>query len=29
MSVEIGLKNIRLILLEDFLVLVLGLGNPR
>ena len=29
MSLEVGLKKIRLILHEDFLVLLLGLGNPR
>ena len=28
MSLEVGLKKIRLILLEDFLVLLLGLGDP-
>ena len=29
MSLEVGLKKIRLILLEDYLVLLLGLGDPR
>ena len=29
MSVEVGLKKIRLVLHEDFLVLLLGLGGPR
>ena len=28
MSLEVGLKKIRLILLEDVLVLLLGLGDP-
>ena len=28
MSLEVGLKKIRLILLEDFLVLLLGVGDP-
>ena len=28
MSLEVGLKKSRLILLEDFLVLLLGLGDP-
>ena len=29
MNLEVGLKKIRLILLEDYLVLLLGLGDPR
>ena len=28
MSLEVGLKKIRLVLLEDCLVLLLGLGDP-
>ena len=28
MSLEVGLKKIRLILFEDYLVLFLSLGNP-
>ena len=28
MSLYVGLKKIRLILLEDFVVLLLGLGDP-
>ena len=28
MSLEMGLKKARLILLEDYLVLLLGLGDP-
>ena len=29
MSLDVELKKIRLILLEDFLVLLLGLGDPE
>ena len=29
MRLEVGLKKTRLILLEDYLVLLLGLGDPR
>ena len=28
MSLEVGMKKIRLILLEDYIVLLLGLGDP-